>query len=284
MLELQVVESKFRRNEDIGVADKQLRRTTSLFESALAPVVADEDAPNDSTFWRRELATALDETSRRHIPLHDLPPLRFYGSADENLVSRLRERLLVGDYELRVPASRALSRPRTGRGCGADNARRLPLLRMPRPEILRVLGEIDAVRSHGERTSAESRVLSSADSSDRWRRSRRAMSKARRGKPLPSAAASEDAWRRRQGRSNRAVAAGANGQGMATSTLEERYQRVLDTLHEFGIGVEAPESFPIRPRTGLLLAACRARAGVTADKLMSRTTDLKLRLGCAGRR
>ena len=70
---LQIVESKFRRTEDIGVADKQLRRTKSLLSRRFSPRARGRCCER-FRFWRRELATALNETSRRPVPLHDSRP------------------------------------------------------------------------------------------------------------------------------------------------------------------------------------------------------------------
>ena len=89
-IELLVVESKFRRQFDLGIADQQIARALRLLGSAFVP--EGEPQPRDAEFWRRELLSAIDELSRREVKDTDLAAVRRIGKgiSEANVRSDLR--------------------------------------------------------------------------------------------------------------------------------------------------------------------------------------------------
>lgn len=265
-LQLEVVESKFRRQEDLGTADQQLARSIALLQSALAPPSAAPEA-SDAIFWRRELVAALDETSRRIVLQHDLPALRTFGSRPVDVLHRdVRDLMFAGDYTLSCRGiACALATEATGpseRGLtGGGHA----LLRMTRDSVLAVLDDIAAERD-------PSRVLAGASTSgaDSDGPGITAMKSPRQRSTSEGIADETDP--------NEAVAA-TRGRGLGAVELEGRYQRLLDAFHEFRVGIGVPDGLHVDEGPGFYLARVVPGPGVTADKLMGRTTDLKLRLG-----
>lgn len=258
-LRLQVVESKFRTHEDIGIADQQLRRSISLFEQALSSSPDTSPAMRDTKFWRRELTTALDETSRRDLAAHDLPALRTFGDENENLIRQLRHRLLHGEYTLHVSGiACAQSLESTAAHVEiAVTKDGYPLIRMPRAAILDVLVDIEAARD--PRVQREPGAETEPEVQEQRETPK---------KPAPSAP------RRAPVRTD-----GTSQRGLPQAEMELRYQRVLDAMHEFRVDVEAPSGDRYDQGPAIYLVRLVPGRGTTADKLMARTTDLKLRLG-----
>jgi S-DNA-T family DNA segregation ATPase FtsK/SpoIIIE len=266
-LQLEVVESKFRRQEDLGIADRQLGRSIALLKSALAPPSAATEA-SDAVFWRRELVAALDETSRRTVLQHDLPALRTFGSRPVDVLHRdVRDRVLVGDYTLSCRGiACALATEASGpseRGLtGGGHA----LLRMTRDSVLAVLDDIAAERDPSPVAAAASTSGAESVGPDI-----ESMEAPRAGCVRERIAHEEtDAY----------PASAAEGPpGLGAGELEGRYQRLLDAFHEFRVSVGVPDGLHVDEGPGFYLARVVPGPGVTADKLMGRTTDLKLRLG-----
>lgn len=264
-LELEVVESKFRRQEDLGTADQQLARSIALLESALAPPSAAPEA-SDAIFWRRELVAALDETSRRGVLQHDLPALRTFGSRPVDALHRdVRDLIVAGEYTLSCRGiACALATEATGPSERGLTTGGHALLRLTRDSVLSVLDDIaaerDPTRMAEEPTSGASRVgqeLAVAESSPA---SSRPDTTVRDGTDAPAVAATGD-------------------RGLGAVELESRYQRLLDAFHEFRVAVGVPDGLHVDEGPGFYLARVVPGPRVTADKLMGRTTDLKLRLG-----
>ena len=262
-LELEVVESKFRRQEDLGTADLQLARSIALLRSALAPPAAAPEA-SDAVFWRRELVAALDETSRRIVLQQDLPALRTFGSKPSDALHRdVRDLMLAGDYTLGCRGiACALATEATGPSEQGLTTGGHALLRMTRDSVLAVLDDIAAERDPtpvllGGSAAGANPVDPGTSSA-----------------PLPgSEGLPED-----ESDANEAIA-GNGAPGLGAAELEARYQRLLDAFHEFRVGVGVPDGLHVDEGPGFYLARVVPGPGVTADKLMGRTTDLKLRLG-----
>ncbi len=118
-IQLQVVESKFRRREELGTAEDQLTRTAALFQAALAPRSDDHDEPNDVEFWRRELLRCSMKlpagSSMRRICLHSdnsATPTSDcrtrFGTRSRTVTTHLRSRAS------RAPSQRTCSLPLKG--------------------------------------------------------------------------------------------------------------------------------------------------------------------------
>lgn len=259
-LQVEIVESKFRRNEDIGIADRQLDRSTELLRRALEPP-ADGQGASDAIFWRRALVGALDETSRRRVPQQDLPALRIFGAKPEDVLHQeVRELMLAGAYTMScrgVACTLATDAP--GSASHGLTPGGHALLRMTRESILAVLDDIAKQRDPRPVTAAA--LALSRDSA--------ASAPQHATPPQERPAASSPSVRADDG----------TVLGLSQEDLEARYQRVLDAFHEFRIDVTAPDGLRIDQGPGFYLARVVPGAGVSGDKLMGRTTDLKLRLG-----
>jgi len=67
--------------------------------------------------------------------------------------------------------------------------------------------------------------------------------------------------------------------GLSTEQLELRYSKILDVLHNLGIEIDRPATFPFREGPGFFRFRVVPRAGVSADRIMSKVDDIKLVLG-----
>ena len=267
VLQLDVVESKFRRQEDLGTADQQLARSIALLRSALAPPSVAPEA-SDAIFWRRELVAAFDETSRRVVLQQDLPALRTFGSSPLDALHRdVRDRIREGRYTLSCRgiacalATEAAGPTEQGLTRGGH-----PLLRMTRDSVLAVLSDIAAERDPGRAGAGTSTPGAESDgpgiASLESVREPSSIEGLADHEPDPSQTIPEGGHR-----------------GLGAIELEGRYQRLLDAFHEFRVVVNVPDGLHIDEGPGFYLARVVPGPGVTADKLMGRTTDLKLRLG-----
>ena len=232
-----------------------------MLRSALKPSSEGQEA-SDAIFWRRELVGALDETSRRRVLQQDLPALRIFGAKAEALLHReVRELLLAGDYTM---SCRGIACTLATDGLGSASRGLTPgdhaQLKMTRESILAVLDDIAQKRHPRALVRHEEPPPGSRPA-------------AKEATPLavpvetataPTASTSSDTDRAR---------------GLSKGDLEARYQRVLDAFHEFRVSVSVPEGLRVDQGPGFYLARVVPGAGVSGDKLMARTTDLKLRLG-----
>ena len=266
-LEVEVVESKFRRQEDLGTADEQLARSIALLESALAPPSVGPEA-SDAIFWRRELVAALDETSRRGALQGDLPALRTFGSRPAEALHRdVRDLILAGEYTLSCRGiACALATEATGPSERGLTTGGHALLRMTRDSVLAVLDHIAAERNPG-RVPAE----------DGWSSTSPDGPGLAAAHPLPATSDTQETTSDKTDAN--LPTAGERDRGLGQARLEARYQRLLDALHEFRVAAGVPDGLHVDEGPGFYLARVVPGAGVTADKLMGRTTDLKLRLG-----
>jgi len=262
-LELEIVEAKYRRQEDIGTADQQLHRSIALLQSALAPT-SDRPEASDAIFWRRELVAALDETSRRVVLKRDLPALRTFGARQEEVLHReVRDRILAGEYTVNCRGiACVLATDLTGPGSQGSTPGGYALLRLTSDSIRAVLDNIaenrDPVPKAG---AAPARSVTEAG--------------AQLDQRHPMGGETEDGG---SDRSSPVVGSPAV-RGLSSVELEARYQRVIDAFHEFRVGVDVPDGLRVEQGPGFYLARVVPGSGVTADKLMGRITDLKLRLG-----
>lgn len=267
-LNVQVVESKFRTHEDLGAADRQLARSCALFREALAPGDEDTSSPaRDTIFWRRELVTALDETSRRTVEARDLPPLVVTGDG-EATVARLRSKLLEGAYSLEVSglACALATADETAAPLHSVTDASFALIRLHRPEIAETLNRI------------HDGLAPAAD--DRRRTASAAVAPGEEEVLQPSATETAPAPTSSETREPELApeAAESRLKGLSQSDLEGRYQKVLDAFHEFKVDVSPPDGARYEQGPSFYLVRIVPGAGVAADKVMSRTTDLKLRL------
>ncbi len=276
-LELRIVESKFRRHEDLGAADKQLERSIDLLRSALVPATSGQ-SPSDAIFWQHELVAALDETSRRSSGQRDLPALRVFGDSSEQTIHRtVSDRVREGTYTITCSGvACALATEASGPRSQALTPGGHPLLRLTRDAVLAILDDIAAERDPAPVASAPSER--DVDGEDGGSAASEAVPSTQgAATDAPAAAASVAAAP--VAAANGAPVADRSGQGLSSDELEVRYQRVLDAFHEFRVDVDVPDGLRVDQGPGFYLARIVPGAGVAADKLMGRTTDLKLRLG-----
>jgi hypothetical protein len=268
-LDVRIVESKYRRTEDLGAADRQLARTTELFRAALAPSRGPEDS-NDLGLWRRELLEALDETSKRSAADADLPALRYLGSADAETLETVRALLLEGHYELALHSVVCSIATRTeATGSVTTTPAGHPLIRINQPEIRRLLGRLERREApvpadgvgqilieHDKRLTPQTRHVSGDDGALTTTET-----------PVPG---SDVGPRNGDGR--------ALVRGVPSPVLERRYQQLLDAFHEFNVNVTAFDGDRFDEGPAFYLLRVVPGSGVNADKVINKTADLKLRL------
>jgi DNA segregation ATPase FtsK/SpoIIIE, S-DNA-T family len=121
IVDVLVIESKFRESEDVSAADSQVTNSLALLGDALAP--EDGEPAADSHFWRRQILDVAEQSSRRQALNGGAAAFQCW-SADGGLGVRLSEEVrnswLDGDFELRsvdglvCTMSTALSGPLSG--------------------------------------------------------------------------------------------------------------------------------------------------------------------------
>ncbi|HEY4346866.1 MAG TPA: FtsK/SpoIIIE domain-containing protein [Gaiellaceae bacterium] len=269
-LDLRIIESKYRRIEDLGAADRQIERTSELFRAGLAPSIGSDD-PNDLGLWRRELLEALEETSKQRVADADLPALRYLGSADAETLETIRARLLEGEYELKLHSVVCSIATRTDApgGLGTTPGGH-PLIRLNQPEIRRLLRQLEHCEAPRP-TEGVAGVMLDDDGREEKRIERPFDDELRVNTPIDTPAPKPD--------SNVTDGDGdAPSYGLSRAVLEERYQLLLDAFQEFRVEVTPFDGDRFDEGPAFYLLRVVPGSGVGADKVINRTTDLKLRL------
>ena len=279
-VELLVLESKFRRKFAIDAADDQVRGGQALLEAAIG--VGDE-ALDDAPFWRRELSTAINQLSRRSAPGADLPVLQTTG--DDTNVDDLLAALRSGDYDLRrvdgIVCATAWGDTQPAPLGAQTTPAGFPLLRINRPDALRVLEKIEArtvPAPEAQTRSPETRFESDDDNAslDQTGEENGLGSLV----PDPSAtiangrsAGGSDSTQPPVGRGTKPSA----GARLPALVLENRYARILGKLDTLGVEVRRSDH-PFQEGPGFCMYRVVPGERVSTDRVTTRLGDLKLAL------
>lgn len=270
-IRLHVVESKFRSAEDgavLAAADQQLSRTIALFSEAFrgANDSADEETADDARFWMREVVDALDQTSKASLPASELPALRTWGGGS---VDRLRSALLDGKVNVDEVVGIVVG---IAYGAGGPAVHGVTdqghqLLRVCAPELESALASLldpsaDAPPAAPDESGLErdAAQLTSAPHE------------------VPPDVGSSPELESDFGGGQSAGNDPSAQVGMTAKSLSDRYQRVLDVFAAHNVRVSPPESGHTDQGPGFYVLRLVPDVGVSVDKLLNRSEDLKLAL------
>jgi DNA segregation ATPase FtsK/SpoIIIE, S-DNA-T family len=266
VLEIDVLESKYRTQEDVGRSDEQVGRTIQLVRDALS---LDElgAAAHDAAFWRREMLQAIDQSSRQAADGEAFSALRVVraGTPSAGLEDDIREAFRSGDYELRRVRGIVCTI-----GVGSDIRGRVPEQKTNGGFEWVRIGRSDAVALFG----GDVRAAVAGAVPPPIPAETRDGSLIVRG-PVTSTPSTFDQDL------GTAIATELSRRGLGLPGLEAKYQVLLDAFGEFNVGVERPTGDPFSEGPGFFTLKVRPRRGVRVDTLLARVEDLKLRMGLA---
>lgn len=276
-LNVLVVESKFRRHFDLGVAEQQLDRTTELVWGAFS---GGEDRADDFDFWMQELASAIEQTSAVLAPASDLPARRVIGPPRESLEQAILQSIRAGAVSMESVKGIAVAigsedpdpAPETAQ-LGAHQ-----LVRINKPELTSIIHDLVEGR---DPTSSAQAVESPTEAVPGA-----AASVIDHSEPFVGVTVNEEsdsnpregvraALPASEGATERAEAA---DRGLSDEELKRRYERLLDVLQEFGVNVTPPPSDPWREGPGFYVLRVIPRTGVSVDRVVNRVNEIALAL------
>lgn len=276
-LSILVVESKFRRNEDVGVAESQLDRTVDLCANAFG---RGHERAADTQFWWRELAAAVEQESKIELPATELPARSLFGPPAEGVGEAIMQAIRAGKVELTDIGGTAVAISSDVAG-GAPGPARLGshvLLRIHRQKLLAILGRLlgnEAFSTFEEALSGERDDSAAVDTAGPADSTYSEAPLQPRDEPTPepqadgtttgSAAASDSdeppSWR-----------------GLGGLELRARYERLLDVFSQHNVAVVPPESDAWDEGPGFYVLRVVPRPGVTVDRVMNRVNEIQLAL------
>lgn len=266
-LEFHVLEAKFRENEDIGPADRQISTTIDILEPAFRPDPHGEGEKEftDSPFWRRLLVQAIQQSASRSdsdTPFNGLWVRGSEAGAPGGLPLDIRESIEEGEYMVDsftgILCSVAVTDDRIGEEFGTrEYGHRW--IRLGRSGFHRIMDEFakdERPRPHNE---VEPVLV-------------------RESVPYEAAGMTEPARPQRDERTEPQEPASVPG-GLGPEVLEERYQIVLNAFEEFKIPVSPPSGDRFDEGPAFYEVRVVPGPGVRTDKILQQTQELKLRLG-----
>ncbi|TWF75624.1 FtsK/SpoIIIE family protein [Pseudonocardia hierapolitana] len=273
-LAILVVESKFRRTEDLGAAESQLDRTVELCANAFG-----RERAADTKFWWRELAAAVEQESKIGLPPSELPARSLFGPAAEGAGAVILQAIRAGQVELTDigGVAVAISSDLPGPAPGPTRLGRHVLHRVHHMELLAILKCLLAheAPATGEETSqielsgtiadtATPADLAIVDSPAGWREE-------------------SEPERRSGGTSAAAVVPTGSGdtpagRGLGELELRGRYERLLDVFSQHNVPVAPPEVGAWDEGPGFYVLRVVPRPGVTVDRVMNRVSEIQLAL------
>ncbi|MDP2270468.1 MAG: FtsK/SpoIIIE domain-containing protein [Archangium sp.] len=284
-LDIDVLEAKYRTQEELGRADEQIRVTSKLVQSAFRPSVVDHAAA-DGPFWRRELLSAIDQSSRRVVDGDDFSALlirRGGQTVTGGLSDELRDEIRQGNYELGSVRGIACTI-----GVSTDIRDRQEDEKTPEGAVRLRIGRSDVLRLLGNKSSEGGGPASPPAGPDVPPRP--PAEAGRPGAPPPLAPAPPPQTPAAhpvapQMELEDSAVEPRTRAGLGTEGLEAKYQLLLDAFHELSVGVERPSGMvPYSEGPGFFALKVRPRRGVRVDTLLSRLEDLKLRMELDGDR
>jgi len=275
-IQILVVESKYRQQFDIGLAEAQLDRTTTLTSEALSSSLGNDD----SRFWLQELASAIEQTSAIDAARSDLPARMQVGPERESLEQTILQCLRAGGVNsvsvqgvaIAIASGETTEAPDPG-VLGAHT-----LIRLNRPELSRVINEIvshvDPVRSTfadlGNGT--EHPIIPEGSPAQTA------------PPPMGSRGETPDEMHEHPDLDEDAEGSTPNrshdvrNSGLGETALQQRYERLLDVLAQHGVKVEPPASDPWQEGPGFYVLRVIPKTGVTVDRVVARVNEIALAL------
>ncbi len=259
-LAFHVLEAKFRENEDVGPADRQISSTIDVLEPAFRPTLdgSDDSEFTDSPFWRRLLVEAIQQSASRSstdTPFNGLWVRGAEAGAPGGLPLDIREKIEEGDYVVYEFIGILCSVAANDSGVGDEFGIRESghhWIRIGRGGFRRILREFrnDArPQPHGEVKEvpvARPGVVETIY------------------EPEPEGEGTDQVDERPE--------------GLGPDVLEERYQIVLNALEEFDIPVSIPEGERYDEGPAFYEIRVIPGPGIKTDKVLAQTQELKLRL------
>jgi S-DNA-T family DNA segregation ATPase FtsK/SpoIIIE len=264
-LDVLVIESKFRQNYDPGQAEQQLDRTTDL---CLAAFRNEDPLPDDSEFWRLELAAAIEQTSRAAALRSELPARMVIGPPRESLEDVVLQSLRSGNVVLDGVAGVAVAiASQAGEPAPPmSSLGRHTLLRINRPELLEIVAKLvgnEAPEPPPARPEAEGGPAPDEGAP----RTERVLSAQQEGSQLAEVAERSDRPSETEG-----------GAGLGEHELRSRYERLLDVLSEHRVSVVRPPGDAWLEGPGFYVLRVVPRSGVTVDRVVNRVDEIALAL------
>ena len=272
-LDVLVVESKYRRFFDLGVAEQQLDRTTELVVGAFSD---SEPRQDDFDFWMQELAAAVEQTSSVVAPASDLPARQVVGPPRESLEETILQSIRSGAVSLSsvkgvavAIASEDLHVAPAPSRLGAHD-----LVRVNRPDLSLVIEDLveerDPQNSGVDAAAAPGALAQPGPSLGRSQGSRTDQG---------TALVQEVETARELSESNvRSLPSSDLERGLGDGELRLRYERVLDVLTTFGVNVTAPQTEAWREGPGFYVLRVVPRTGVSVDRVVNRVNEIALAL------
>lgn len=275
-IDILVVESKYRIRFEVGAAETQLDRTTTLTREAFTPILGNDD----SRFWLQELASAIEQTSAIEAATSDLPARTLIGperdSLEETILQILRSgevnSVHVGGIAVAIASGDVAEAP----DITALGAHRL--IRLNRPELSAVIDQIVRHVEPDNSTFANpdqgGGVVSPSKQATMSNGGEASLGHQARTSPAsdpasPSVselvAAIEDRWE-------------TEARGLGEEVLRQRYERLLDVLAQHGVKVAAPAADPWQEGPGFYVLRVIPKTGVTVDRVVSRVNEIALAL------
>jgi DNA segregation ATPase FtsK/SpoIIIE, S-DNA-T family len=242
-LQLDVIESKFRTQLDLGSAERQVETTVALLREALDPTASGHRA--DRAFWQRELLRAFGEASRIERPRSELPELIASGIELPEAEDRVRQALTEGAYTLEVRGIVVATQSAPGEvPLAFTSSRGLEVVPVGREELLRVIGAINARRSpQADAREPEGPI-----------------------EPVPEVSVEVQ------------PADLADTRGIGRAALIAHAQLVIDVLAEHNVRVRPAPDAPAVEGPGFYVLRFEPERGVTVDKIANRAQEIKLGL------
>lgn len=255
-----VLEAKFRENEDVGPADRQISSTIAVLEPAFRPTKdgSDDSEFTDSPFWRRLLVEAIQQSASRSTidtPFNGLWVRGGGAGAPGGLPLEIREMIEDGDYIVdefigilcSVAANDDQVRDEFGMRDSGHH-----WIRLGRSGFRRIMGEFrNDERPQPHEEAAKELVAEPSGGAT----------------GSPSGPAEE-----------KPGYVEARPEGLGSDVLEARYQIVLNALEEFNIPVSIPEGESYDEGPAFYEVRVVPGAGIKTDKVLAQTQELKLRL------
>lgn len=256
-LDLLVVESKYRRTEDIGTAEAQLDRTIQLCRSAFGQA---EFPAEDRDFWWQELAGAIDQTSKVEYKEDELPARRTFGGVDR-VADRVVAAVRTGEVRLRHISGVAVAIASAKPGHAppmAEFGKQHKLLRLYQADFENVLDNLMSKKPPTPQAS-NSAVIDSSPG------------------PLLADVAEVSLTETERGRGKAPRSAGP-ARGLGEDELEVRWGKLYDTLHQHKAFVNRPPDDPYAEGPGFYVLRVVPSSGMTVDKVVNRKNEIQLAL------
>ncbi|MEV4207812.1 FtsK/SpoIIIE domain-containing protein [Nocardia salmonicida] len=291
-LDVLVVESKFRQTFDVGAAEGQLDRTTSLCFEAFR---SDGEARDDRPFWLDELAAAIAQTSGSAQPASELPARTVIGTDDHRQVeARVLDALRAAKVQLgrvagvAVAISAAEDQPAPPIGKLGKHT----LVRLNKHELLNLIGALranqDPLHAAPLVDSGNGAAIATTPDTDRDAASTGTSVDLPAGNAptalveVRGASAPVD-WSQVEVRPNASTGTDlglmrARRGGLSEEELRLRYNTVFDvfTLHK--VAVMAPEVDKWQEGPGFYVFRFIPSPGIAVDKLTNRRDEIFLAL------